>query len=451
MKPLPPGPAKFGLLETVRAVFSSQFGIIKRYMPLYGDTFRVPTFIGPLTITGSPEAIRAIYTADPDSFDVWAAKLTEPIFGKISVVVSTGERHRRDRKLLTPPFSANTIRAFGPTVARSANDAMARLPIGRPFSMLETTQSIALDVILRVVFCVTGEERVEKARRTVLKLIDTLSLLPLVIFVPALRRDFGGIGPYAQQKRASAALEAILAEEIRERRRDESAPHNDVLSLLMSVRYEDGAPLTEEALIDQLRALLFAGHETTAVSLAWALYFLHRDPETLSRVLAEIDALGPDADPDAIASLPYLEAVCMETMRIRPPVAGVARVAKKPFDLLGYTIPAGEAMSPSTLILHAREDIYPEPERFLPQRFIERKFSPFEYIPFGGGARRCLGAAFAMYEMKVVLGTLLRSYRMQLVSSEPIKHVDRGITLGPSGTVPMLLLGKRAVGGPAIS
>jgi cytochrome P450 family 110 len=443
MNALPPGPDKIGLLEIIRSIVASPIPYLKRYTAMYGDTFRMPTSNGPLTITGSPEAIRAIYTADPDLFEVWGAQLTEPVFGKTSLVVATGERHRRDRKLLSPPFNGNSMRAFGPAIARAAEAAIARHPFGRPFSMLETTQAIALDIIVRVVFCVQGEARVEKTRRAVLKLIDSLSLVMLIVLFPALRREFGGIGPFARQKRAGMELEAVLSDEIRERLRGASASPEDILSLLMSVRYDDGAPMSEAALIDQLRALLFAGHETTAVSLAWALYFLHREPDALSRVLAEIDALGPDPDPHALTSLPYLEAVCMETLRIRPPVVGVGRVTKKPFDLVRYTIPAGEAISPSPLLLHAREDLYPEPERFLPARFLERKFSPFEYIPFGGGARRCVGAAFAMYEMKVVLGTLLRSYRLRLMSSAPIAHVQRGITMGPEGGIPMILLGKR--------
>jgi len=217
-----------------------------------------------------------------------------------------------------------------------------------------------------------------------------------------------------------------------------------VLGLMLKARYEGGDQLSEREILDQLRALLFAGHETTAVTLTWAFYWLHREPETLSRLLAEIDALGQDPAPEKLLGLPYLEAVCQETLRIAPPVVSVGRIPRKTFVLLGHTIPAGEPIIPSPLLLHGRADLYPEPERFRPSRFLEREFSPFEYIPFGGGSRRCLGATLAMVEVKIALAVLLREHRLRLASKAPVAHVQRGITMGPSGDMPMILEGRRA-------
>jgi cytochrome P450 len=406
----------------------------------YGDPFRIGTQSGPLTITGHPEAIRTIYTADPDTFDTWGGDVAEPVFGRTSLVVSSGARHRRDRKLLTPPFNAASMRAYGAIIAEAAEEAALRWSPGRPFLMLDTTQDIALDVIVRVVFGIEGRERVAKTRAAVLRLIESLS--PLIFIFMALRRDFGGFGPWARYRRALEGLNELLGEEIRTRRA-EPTERTDILSLMMRARYDDGSAMSDTELIDQLRTLLFAGHETTAIALAWVFYGLHKEPATLARLLGEIDALGQDAEADALTSLPYLEAACLEGLRIHPPVVDVGRVPRAPFELMGYTIPAGEAINPSPLILHMREDLYPEPERFRPERFIERKFTPFEYIAFGGGARRCLGAAFALYEMKIVVGTLLRAYRLRLVSDAPIAHVRRGITLGPRGGVPMTLVSRR--------
>jgi cytochrome P450 len=156
-------------------------------------------------------------------------------------------------------------------------------------------------------------------------------------------------------------------------------------------------------------------------------------------VRAEIDALGPDPDPDALASLPFLSAACHEALRQSAPVVDAARITRRPFELAGYTIPAGEAIRPSLSLLHARADLYPEPDRFRPERFLERQFSPFEFIPFGGGARRCLGAAFALHEMKVVLGTLLRGRRLRLADAAPVEEVRRGLLMGPRGGVPMMV------------
>lgn len=441
MRPLPPGPTSIGFLDFIRSGFISPVPLLKRFAKTYGDPFRIQTSDGPVTFTGSPEALRAIYTADPDTFDVRGAKVTEPIFGTTSLVVATGTRHRRDRKLLTPPFNASTMRTYGATIAEAASAAAARWTPGRPFSMLEATQDIALDIIVRVVFGVEGEARVKETRGAVLQLIHALH--PLIFLFPALRRDFGGLGPWARHRRAAGALDALLADQIRERRGDPGEARRDILSLLLRARYDDDTSMSEAALIEQLRTLLFAGHETTAVALAWTLHGLHREPDTLARVREELDGLGSDPDPDAFASLPYLEAACLEGLRLYPPVVDVGRVTRTPFDLMDYAIPAGEGIVPSPLLLHAREDLYPAPERFRPARFLERKFSPFEYIPFGGGSRRCLGAAFALYEMKVVLGTVLRAHRLRLASPGPIEHVRRGITMGPRGGVPMILESRR--------
>ncbi|AUX46150.1 cytochrome P450 [Sorangium cellulosum] len=440
MNPLPPGPETFKLIDFLHSGFISAEPFFRRLAAEHGPTFRVKTLNGPLTITGDPEVVRAVYTADPDDFDVWGAQLTEPIFGVTSIVVTAGARHRRDRRLLTPPFNAGAMRAYGEAIAEISLDVASRWRPGRSFSMLAATQSIALDVIIRVVFGVRGEARVGRTREAVLRLIHSLSSSYLLI--PALRRDFGGFGPWARNQRAAKALEALLVEEI-QRRRDAGDTSQDILGLMVSARYDDGGAMSEIEIADQLRALLFAGHETTAVALAWAMYWLHREPAVLARVRDEIDALGPAPEPADLAALPYLEAVCLETLRMYPPVVDTGRVVKRPFQVKGYTIPAGEAISASPLLLHRREDIYPSPERFRPARFLDRKFSPFEFIAFGGGARRCLGAAFAMYEMKVILGTLLGRYGLRLESPAPLQHVRRGVTMGPSGRVPMILEGER--------
>ncbi|MDI3282156.1 cytochrome P450 [Polyangium sp. 15x6] len=440
MNTLPPGPEHLGLIDTLRCTFGSPALVIRRLAARHGDPFRVRTFNGPLTFIGNPAAIRAIYTADPETFEPFGVDVTEPIFGRTSVVVSTGPRHRRDRKLLTPPFAPAAAKSYASVVAEVAREAASQWTPCQPFSMLEAMQSITLDVVIRVVFGVKGEARIRDVRAAVLDLIHAMN--PLILIMPAIRRPFGGFGPWARMLRATAALDALLSEDIRALRAS-GEDRSDVLGLMLKARYEGGEGLSAQEILDQLRALLFAGHETTAVTLAWAFYWLHREPDTLARVLAEIDGLGPEAPPEKLLGLPYLDAVCLETLRIVPPVANVGRVPRKPFALLDYTIPPGEPLVPSPLLVHGRDDLYPEPERFRPTRFLERDFSPFEFIPFGGGSRRCLGATLAMVEMKVVLAVLLREYHLRLASAEPIEHVQRGITLGPRGQVPMIVEGRR--------
>lgn len=447
MHDLPPGPASVSMLDFLQAGFVSPVPFMKRQRAMYGDTFRLEAQGELVTFTGDPEVIRTVYTLEPDAFDMRAADLVMPIFGRTSLTVSTDARHRRDRRLLSPPFNVAAMRGYAASMAASARAKAATWRPGRPFSMLAATQSIALDIIVRVVFGVEGEAQIEQTRAAVLRLIHALN--PWVLVFPSLRRDFGGYGPWARLNRASEALQALLTEQIRVRRTDPGA-REDVLSILVRTRDEDGTALDDAELAEQLRTLLFAGHETTATALAWAVWLLHRHPEALARVRDEIERLGPTPAPEAFASLPFLEACCYEALRMCPPVVDVGRVLRKPLQVGRFTIPAGETIVPAPLLLHLREDLYPEPERFRPERFLDKRPSPFELIAFGGGVRRCLGAAFAIYEMKVVLGSVLREHRLRIQGDAPLRHVRRGITMGPRGKVPMVLVARwRAPARPA--
>jgi cytochrome P450 len=258
-----------------------------------------------------------------------------------------------------------------------------------------------------------------------------------------LQREFGGFGPFARFRRRKRAFDALVFEELAQRRRAAS-DGPDILHMMMAARRGDGSAMTDDELRDQLFFLLLAGHETSAVSLAWALYELHRCPAALDRLLAEIDALGPDPAPDALAALPYLDAVCQETLRIHPLLGFVPRLLRRTFELGGYRLPSGVQVGVGIGLVHGREDLYPEPSRFRPERFLERKFSPFEFLPFGGGARRCLGAAFALYEMKIVLALILHYHRLTLLEAGPVRHVMRNGPLGTGTGIRMRLDGRRA-------
>jgi cytochrome P450 len=435
------GPRYIGPLDYIRAHYD-MLGVLQRLEREYGDPFLVPNPSGPMAFTGHPDGVRTIFTADPDTLDVFAAERLAPFFGAASLVLVAGARHKRDRKLLTPPFHGARMRAYGRIMVEIAERAAARWPRDRPFSMLETAQSISLDVILRAVFGVEGDERTARFKEATIRRTEAM-MSPIILIAEFTRRELGGFGPWARFRRASDALDALIYDEIAARRRTAEA-REDILSLMMSARYEDGGAMSDSDLRDELLTLLFAGHETTATAIAWAFYWLHRQPEERERLLGEIDALGPHPEPDALAALPYLDAICQETLRIHPVVTEVGRLLREPLELRGCTIPAGTAAAASVLLLHYREDLYPEPHRFRPARFLERKFSPFEYIPFGGGSRRCIGAAFAMYEMKIVLATLLSTRRLRLASDAPVRPARRGVTMGPKGGVRMILDGKAA-------
>jgi cytochrome P450 len=436
-----PRPLRIGPLDLFRSLNGDPLDIIKRAVREHGDPLPFIGPLGPIVLTGHPDGARAIFSADPDLFDIVGREQVAPFFGESSLLLSTGARHRRGRKLLTPPFHGARMRAYGETIADVTRRVAAELAPGRPFTMLATTQAISLEVILRAVLGVEGDERRTLFREAVARLTEAMAS-PAIAMFNFVRHDFGGIGPWARLGRTKGALDALIYEEIAARRAN-SAPREDILSLMMEARYDDGEAMSDKELRDELHLLLFAGHETTANALAWAFYWLHRQPDERERLLAEIEALGAHPEPDALAALPYLEAICQETLRIHPVVGEVGRLLRSPMEILGYEVPAGMGVMVSMLLLHDSEDLYPEPRLFRPARFLERKFSPFEFAPFGGGARRCIGAAFAMYEMKIVLATLLQAFRFRLVKDAPIRSAQRGVTHGPKGGVPMILEGAR--------
>mgnify|MGYP000729957861 CR=1 FL=1 len=440
--PFPPGPTKFTIVDRLRVTFLPPADLLAQLSRTYGDTFRIASPEETVTFTGDPELIREVYTADPDAFDPRGVELTAPVFGWTSVPVSTGQRHKRDRKLLSPPFQSGTMRNYGAIIADVARKSIAHLSPGQTFSLLDVAQSAALEVILRVVYGVDDPHEHARTRATVLELIHSLN--PLVLIFSWLRRDFGGFGPWARLVRAGNALESLAGQQIRAKRAAEHTG-DDIMSLLIRAKDEDGYSLSDLEIAQQLRAILFAGHETTAVSMAVLVDMLHKDRALLEKAQAEVDALGPKCEPAELAALPFLGATCHEALRMYPPVVDVGRVLRQSMTLGKYRFNQGEAIVPSPILLHHREDLYPEPKRFRPERFLNKKPSPFEFIGFGGGARRCLGAAFALFEMKVIVGTWLREGHFQSKSSASLPHVRRGITLGPRGNVPMLFTGPRTV------
>jgi len=337
LPPPPPGPNELRVIDRVRLTFSPPGPVYAEFVEKYGPTFRVRTTDGPTTITGDPEVIRAIYTADPDSFVQRGVELTSPVFGSTSLPVSSGTRHKRDRKLVSPAFQAGTTRGYAKAIQDITRSTMAQWRPGQSLSMLDVTQSIALDIIIRVVYGVEDKAEAATTRATVLELIHALT--PVIFLFPWIRNDFGGFGPWSRLVRAGDALEVTLTEQIR-RRRAALAEGNDILSLLVRARDENGEAMTDKEVAEQLRALLFAGHETTATALAMLIDTLHRHPSALERVREELSRLGPDPEPEALASLPFLESTCYETLRLYSPVVEVGRILRVPMTLGPYSFPA---------------------------------------------------------------------------------------------------------------
>ena len=345
------------------------------------------------------------------------------------MLLATGDHHKRLRKLMSPPFHGARMRAYGRIMVGAARRAFAGVEPGGRFIVQHKTQAVSLEVIIRAVFGIESRAELEACEQAMVETMEAVH--PAFLFAKALQREFFGVGPYAKFTRKRDAALALLDDQIAACR---AAPdgREDILAMLTQARDEEGEPLTDLEIRDQLVTLLIAGHETTAIALAWAFYWLHRHPEARARLLEELAELGAsvedDDGPERIARLPYLTAVCNETLRLNPIVPDIIRLLKGPLTLGDYTLPAGVAVSPAAALLHQREELYPEPTAWRPERFLDRKFSPFEFLPFGGGHRRCIGAAFALYEMKIVLAAVLSAAS---ISSPPRGRSGRSGATSP--------------------
>ncbi len=435
---LPPGPA--GSLLNTLWFLRDPYGFFAAQTRRYGDPCTLRTHSGRLVITGDPELVRAIFSADPATLEPFGVQLLGPFLGERSIIMTGGERHRRDRKLLTPPFHGARMRAYGRAIVDATREQTRSWRVGWQGPAQATTAAISLDVILRAVFGIDEPGARDQWSNAIRRYVAAAS--PAIIFFPALRRDFFGVGPWSRFLRARDDLSALILQEIASRRARRTSGE-DILSLIMAARYDDGGAMTEAEIRDQLFTLLAAGHETTATALAWALYWIHRDAGLLRDLCDELGGLGPAPEPDAVAALPLLDATCAETLRLHPIVPDVARrVVRAPLEMGPWMVPPGTGVAAITALLHADPRLYPRPDVFDARRFLGAKPSPFEYTPFGGGSRRCLGAAFAMYEMKLVLATLLRDLELEVLDRD-IPPARQNVTIGPKGGVRVRVRARR--------
>jgi cytochrome P450 family 110 len=436
MPNLPPGP-RSAMLQTL-AFARDPVGTLQKCARRYGDPFTLKLFTGPIVLTGSPDGIQEMFTAPAQIFASNSIPFLAPLTGERSVLMLDGAAHRRERALLMPPFHGACMKAYGSLIQNLALSHAAAWQPGRPFMMQAFTQALSLEVIIKAAFGTWHQEGVQCFSSTIPAYFQTFT--PLLVYCPPLRRPLAGIGPWRRFADVAAGFEQLLSEEIAARRKD-FKDRDDILSLLLAARYEDGSVMSDEGLRDELKTLLLAGHETRAIALAWAFYWLHRQPDVYHHLQAELRGLGCPPDPHDLVHLPYLSAICDEALRLYPVVGAITRRLRQPMTLRGYALPAGIAIGAAIALTHLDPRLYPEPRSFRPERFLDRVYTPFEYLPFGGGARRCVGAAFAVYEMKIVLGSILAQHRFGLVDDQPIKPMPRTFTIGPQGGVRMIYHG----------
>ncbi|MGF1567152.1 MAG: cytochrome P450 [Nodosilinea sp.] len=413
-----------------------------------GDMFLARLRVTEWVYVSHPDALKYILTHDAQEFSAPGETnlILKPLLGSNSVIMLSGTRHQERRKLVMPPFHGERLKVYGELIQQIARQVMAELPPGSVFKAREITQKISMRVILQAVFGLHEGDRYERLEALLKARLDMASspLASTLIFFPVLQRDVGDWSPGHKIQTIAAEIDRLLFEEIRDRRAHPDPSRSDILSLLLMAEDEDGHSLSDQELRDELMTLLVAGHETTATAMAWSLYWVHRQPEIRAQLLEEL-ATSPSDDPIALTKRPYLSAVCNETLRIYPVgMLTFARRVEQSVELMGYPLDPGQVLVGCIYLLHHRPDLYPNPKEFRPERFIERQYSAFEFMPFGAGARRCIGAALAMYEMKIVLGTLLTEFDLALTSDQPVPPQRRGITLGMKGGVEMVLKGNRA-------
>jgi cytochrome P450 family 110 len=436
----PKAPSALQMLQWVAAPFS----FMRSGHRKYGDAFTIrlnPKF-GPLVLFSDPGALQVILTNDdgklfeaPGRFNVALEMLT----GSQSVFAFSGERHRRARQLLMPSFHGERMRSYGELICGVAEEVMEEYQPGQAFPARKPMQTISLRVILRAVFGLVDGPRYRQLEKLLGMLLEGVSspLSASLLFVPGLRRDLGPHSPWGKFIGNRQRIDDLIYEEIADRRRNggdfSNSPRNDILTLLMSARDEAGEGLSDIELRDELMTLLIAGHETTATALTWALYWIHRFPVVRERLLQELDPLDHNLDPNVVFKLPYLNAVCSETLRIYPVgLLTFPRVTRSRVTLAGVTLEPGTNVAGCIYLAHRRKEVFSDPEEFKPDRFLERHYSPYEFLPFGGGARRCIGMAFAQFEMKLVLSTILSRFDLALADAGNVRQQRRGLVSGPS-------------------
>ena len=439
--PLPPGPEAPSALQAIRWI-RNPFGMMVRYQARYGDAFtmRLPMAPAGVVVVADPDVVKEVFALDSDEGHAGkAAAILKPFVGQHSLLVLDGAEHKRQRKMMLPAFHGERMHAYGRSMIDLAHDSIDRWPVGRPFPVHRPMQQVTLQVIIRTVFGIGEGPRFAELAHVLTRTLDA-GAWPALLF-PFMQRDLGRFSPWGRFLHYAGRASDILRGEIRAGREQGTAGRTDVLAMMLDARDEAGRAMSEDEIHDELITLLSAGHETTATALAWALRWILPDSELVARLRGEIATA--DGDPQRIAKLELLDATVKESLRLQPVIPLVARVLQRPMRLGPLDLPAGAPVAPSIYLVHHRASLYPDPYRFRPERFLAFKPSPSEWLPFGGGLRKCIGAAFAIYEMKMVLAAMLPRVDARL-ATDRITPTRRAITITPSEGMPIVVTARRS-------
>jgi cytochrome P450 len=418
---VPPGPRLPRAVQTVLWA-ARPISFMQRARRLHGDVFTIrPYAFGDIVVLSDPEHIKEVFTGDREVFAAGEANSAmSPVLGSHSLLTLDGERHLRQRKLMLPPFHGEAVKRYGERIERITEVEVASWPLGRPFPIRPRMQNIALEVILQAVIGVSDPRRLERLRELLPKLLEfsVLDMWAIWLFPKLLESPIARRNPAI---RVRPEVDRLLYDEIDAHRADPDS-HDDILALLVSARDAGGEPLSDENVLDQIITLLLAGHETTTTGLAWAFERLTRHPAALTRLRQELDA-GDER---------YLDAVIDETLRVRPVIDGVWRKLTAPAEVAGYRLPAGTIVFPAIVLVQTSSDAFNDPAKFRPERFLDGSAPPYTFIPFGGGPRRCIGAAFAVMEMKRVLATVLGRLDLTAPDQRPEQPRTHHVTQIPA-------------------
>jgi cytochrome P450 family 135 len=427
-------------MQTLRWSFRP-LAFMRENRELYGDSFSV-RFLGferPMVMISDPAAVKALYTERDIGLPPGRNIILEPILGPKSLLLLEGSEHLERRRLMLPPFHGERMRAYEPVLAEIVDAEIDTWPLGSEFAIHPRMQAITLEAILRVVFGVADGPRLERLRG-MLATVLTETASPRRQLIGLATRRFGGRGPWASFEDQLREVDELLYAEIAEHRtRPDLEERGDILSLMMVARFEDGSEMSDKELRDHLMTLLLAGHETTATALAWTFDLLLRHPAALARLRESIEAGEDD----------YMRAVITESLRLRPVVPLAGRRLHKELVADGLTLPPGTDVTPAIWLTHTRADLYPDPFAFKPERFLDSPPETYGWIPYGGGMRRCLGAAFAEFEMRIVLREVLTRCDLRKASPAPEQTGRRNIPLSPKDGTPVVLEARREAREPA--
>ncbi|MEL7067524.1 MAG: cytochrome P450 [Cyanobacteria bacterium J06581_3] len=455
------GPKAKGLRQVLRILnlILRPIDYMESSVERYGDLFQIGADSAtPLVYVGDPAVVKEIFALDHTEVDLgnWNQVL-QPMVGNHSILLLDDAPHQRQRKLLMPPFHGDRLRTYAQLIVDITHQVSADWQPGQTLLARSPMQELTLGIILQAVFGLREGPRLARVQQLMSTLLDTFAypISASFLFFPSLQKDWGTWSPWGKFLRLREEVRSLIYAEISDRRQllqssdDEQTKRTDILTLLIQARDENGEAMSDEELHDELVTLLLAGHETTASAAVWMLYWIHHLPEVQQKLRAELAELGPQPDPMAIAQLPYLQAVCQETLRIYPitPTTFV-RSLRSPKTIGGYQFKAGTALMPATYLVHQRPDIYPEPKQFKPERFLNHQFAPHEYFPFGGSHRRCIGYALAMMELKLSIATLLQDFELSLTSDRPLRPARRGLTLAPPASMKIAVVARRSVEAP---